>query len=152
MFFSLSLRSVLGHSLDVLVCLCVYACKTTQLLKIVETLFITLFSVLFCHSPKRSAIQLAIGMCSNAYVSIFSRNILQLIFIFIMTDIGPTEFGTYVFPKWADALGWILGSCTLLPFVVAILYHLLIKKTVSVIWWYASSAVIHTSSMFTSTC
>jgi solute carrier family 6 amino acid transporter-like protein 5/7/9/14 len=40
------------------------------------------------------------------------------VFIFILTDIGPTQFRGYVFPFWADVLGWMFGTATLVPFVV----------------------------------
>lgn len=47
-----------------------------------------------------------------------------------MMDIGPTKFGDYVFPYWADALGWTIGASTIIPFVVFLLYRL-IKGPVS---------------------
>jgi hypothetical protein len=40
------------------------------------------------------------------------------IHIFILVGIGPTQFRGYVFPWWADAIGWMLGSATLAPFVI----------------------------------
>jgi solute carrier family 6 amino acid transporter-like protein 5/7/9/14 len=40
------------------------------------------------------------------------------IFIFILTGIGPTQFRGYVFPVWADILGWMFGLSTLMPFIV----------------------------------
>lgn len=40
------------------------------------------------------------------------------VFIFILTDLGATQFRGYVFPWWADVLGWMFGLTTLLPFVV----------------------------------
>jgi solute carrier family 6 (neurotransmitter transporter, glycine) member 5/9 len=43
---------------------------------------------------------------------------LLAIFIFILTDLSPTEFGDYVFPVWADVLGYMFGLATLTPFVV----------------------------------
>lgn len=45
--------------------------------------------------------------------------------MFVMSDIGPTEFGDYVFPDWADFLGWMIGTSTLLPFVIFVIYR----------WW-----------------
>lgn len=48
----------------------------------------------------------------------------QGVFIFTMTDIGRTQFGDYVFPAWADAFGWFLGSCTLIPFPIFAVYQL----------------------------
>lgn len=47
-----------------------------------------------------------------------------------MTDIGPTEFAGYEFPRWADSLGWLMGASTLAPFVFFLIYHL-IKGPVS---------------------
>jgi solute carrier family 6 amino acid transporter-like protein 5/7/9/14 len=40
------------------------------------------------------------------------------VFVFILTDLGATEFRDYVFPVWADILGWMFGLATLVPFVV----------------------------------
>lgn len=40
------------------------------------------------------------------------------VFIFILTDLGATEFRDYVFPLGADIGGWMLGLTTLIPFVV----------------------------------
>jgi solute carrier family 6 (neurotransmitter transporter, glycine) member 5/9 len=47
------------------------------------------------------------------------------IFIFILTDLGSTEFRGYVFPVWADTLGWLFGLSTLLPFVFYAIYMLI---------------------------
>lgn len=40
------------------------------------------------------------------------------VFIFILTDLGPTELRNYVFPYWADLLGWAVGFSTLVPFII----------------------------------
>lgn len=48
-----------------------------------------------------------------------------------MTAIGPTEFGDYVFPYWADLLGWLIGASTLVPFFIVLAYRLF-KGTVSI--------------------
>lgn len=40
------------------------------------------------------------------------------IHIFILTGIGPTQFRGYIFPWWADMIGWMLGASTLAPFVI----------------------------------
>lgn len=50
------------------------------------------------------------------------------IFIFILTDLGSTEFRGYVFPWWADTIGWILGLTTLLPFVIFSIVSLVKSK------------------------
>jgi len=50
------------------------------------------------------------------------------IFIFILTDLGSTEFRDYVFPVWADTLGWMFGLSTLLPFVLFGAYSLITTK------------------------
>lgn len=47
------------------------------------------------------------------------------VFFFAMTDIKPTEFGDYVFPAWADGLGWAMGASTLVPFAVLLVYRLI---------------------------
>lgn len=48
-----------------------------------------------------------------------------------MTAITPTEFNDYVFPVWADALGWIMGASTLAPFPIFVAYRLYKKDPVS---------------------
>ncbi|KAL7035960.1 hypothetical protein ACKWTF_008639 [Chironomus riparius] len=50
------------------------------------------------------------------------------IFIFILTDLGSTKFRDYVFPVWADTLGWMFGLSTLLPFVLFGAYTLVTTK------------------------
>lgn len=55
----------------------------------------------------------------------------QAIFIYTMTDITPTEYNGYVFPWWADMLGWMMGASTLLPFLVGIAYRYFKDKPVS---------------------
>lgn len=55
----------------------------------------------------------------------------QAVFVFVMTAIGPTEFGDYVFPYWADLLGWLMGASTLVPFFAVLTYRL-IKERVSI--------------------
>lgn len=48
----------------------------------------------------------------------------QAVFVFVMTGIKPTQFDEYIFPKWADVLGWMVGASTLLPFVCFVIYGL----------------------------
>lgn len=50
------------------------------------------------------------------------------IFIFILTDLGSTEFRGVVFPIWADVIGWMFGLSTLLPFVIYAIYILIKTK------------------------
>lgn len=40
------------------------------------------------------------------------------IFVFILYGAKPMKFREYVFPLWADILGWIFGASTLIPFFV----------------------------------
>jgi hypothetical protein len=40
------------------------------------------------------------------------------IFVFILTGAKQTQFREYVFPLWADVLGWLFGASTLVPFIV----------------------------------
>lgn len=51
-------------------------------------------------------------------------------FVFILTDLGATKFGDYIFPQWADSLGWMMGASTLAPFVVFVAMHLIRKPKV----------------------
>lgn len=44
--------------------------------------------------------------------------VLITIFIFILTDLSPTQFRGYVFPWWADVIGYMFGLMTLIPFIV----------------------------------
>ncbi|CRL02312.1 CLUMA_CG015093, isoform A [Clunio marinus] len=50
---------------------------------------------------------------------------LTAIFIFMMTDLQSTVFREYVFPKWADAMGYVFGLITLVPFVVFFIIELI---------------------------
>jgi predicted Na+-dependent transporter len=52
------------------------------------------------------------------------------LFIFTLTDIGPTKLRDYVFPPWADAFGWFIGTATLVPFVIGAAYTLYKGKVV----------------------
>jgi len=51
------------------------------------------------------------------------------IFVFTLTDIGPTNYviygEEYPFPLWADTIGWLLGSATLLPFPCFLVYQII---------------------------
>ncbi|KAG4080393.1 hypothetical protein HA402_010461 [Bradysia odoriphaga] len=40
------------------------------------------------------------------------------IFVFSLTDLNPTEFRGYVFPEWADGIGYLFGLATLMPLIV----------------------------------
>lgn len=60
------------------------------------------------------------------------------IFVFTLTDIGPTYylvyFEEYKFPVWADAIGWLLGTATLLPFPCFLIYQIIKYRKVSEVW------------------
>lgn len=47
------------------------------------------------------------------------------IFIFVLTGITPTQFDDYIFPVWADVLGWMFGLSTLLPFIIFAIIELI---------------------------
>lgn len=51
--------------------------------------------------------------------------------MFVLKDTPHASFEDYIFPGWADALGWLVGASTLVPFVIGLAYHL-IKGEVSV--------------------
>lgn len=53
-----------------------------------------------------------------------------------MTAITPTEFNGYVFPVWADALGWIMGASTLAPFPIFVAYRLYKRDPVSFLLYF----------------
>lgn len=54
---------------------------------------------------------------------------LVAIFIFILTDLSPTQFRGYVFPWWADLIGYLFGFATLVPFITFGIIELLkVKK------------------------
>lgn len=50
--------------------------------------------------------------------------------MFVLATTAPTNLGGYLFPAWADSLGWLVGTSTLTPFVIGVAYHL-IKGDVS---------------------
>ncbi|XP_031640366.1 sodium- and chloride-dependent GABA transporter 1-like isoform X2 [Contarinia nasturtii] len=54
-----------------------------------------------------------------------------IVFIFTVLTMGQTEFNGYMFPQWADALGWMVGLSTLLPFFSFIGYYLLKGRSLS---------------------
>lgn len=66
------------------------------------------------------------GMKFNIFVRLYWKSVWLVItpigsvavFIFILTGIEATELRGYVFPFWADAIGWSFGLATLVPFIV----------------------------------
>lgn len=76
------------------------------------------------------------GMKFNCILKIYWKSVWLVItpigsvavFIFILTDIGATEFRGHVFPMFADVLGWIFGLATLLPFFVSATIQLTKRK------------------------
>ncbi len=50
--------------------------------------------------------------------------IVVAIFVFSLTDLSPTVFRDYVFPEWADILGYMFGLVTLMPLIVLIVVQL----------------------------
>ncbi|CAG9759976.1 unnamed protein product [Ceutorhynchus assimilis] len=52
------------------------------------------------------------------------------IFLFQMIYYIPASYGDYVFPLWADALGWLIGISTLVPFFALLVYVLIRKEHV----------------------
>lgn len=63
-------------------------------------------------------------------MNFYSLHVQQAVFIFVLKDTHQASFGDYIFPTWADALGWMVGASTLAPFVVMLAYHLF-KREVS---------------------
>lgn len=59
----------------------------------------------------------------------FSR--VQAVFAFVMTDLGATKFGDYIFPQWADSMGWMMGASTLAPFVIFVVVNLIRQPKVN---------------------
>lgn len=35
-----------------------------------------------------------------------------------MSTMTPATYEDYIFPKWADSLGWMMGLSTLVPFFI----------------------------------
>lgn len=52
------------------------------------------------------------------------------VFVFSLTDLSPTVFRNYVFPEWADTMGYMIGLITLTPFIGFAVIHLvtIVKK------------------------
>lgn len=50
--------------------------------------------------------------------------IVGAIFVFNLTDLSPTVFRNYIFPEWADIIGYMFGLTTLMPFIVFTIIHL----------------------------
>lgn len=59
----------------------------------------------------------------NCCMKMYDLIVKQAVFIFVMTAIGPTQFGDYIFPEWADIFGWMIGASTLAPFVIFVIYR-----------------------------
>jgi solute carrier family 6 (neurotransmitter transporter, glycine) member 5/9 len=76
------------------------------------------------------------GMKFNKFVTIYWKSVWIVVtpigslavFIFILTDLGSTEFRDYVFPLWADIFGWMFGLATLVPFVIFAIIELVKSK------------------------
>ncbi|XP_066255367.1 sodium- and chloride-dependent glycine transporter 1-like [Euwallacea similis] len=49
------------------------------------------------------------------------------IFVFQMVYYSPASYEDYVFPLWADAIGWMIGISTLLPFFI-LGFHVILKR------------------------
>lgn len=45
------------------------------------------------------------------------------VFIFVVTNLGTTSFRDYIFPIWADTIGWIIGTTTILPLFLVGVYQ-----------------------------
>lgn len=50
--------------------------------------------------------------------------LLAAVFVFMLTDLAPTEFRGYEFPVWADIMGYMFGLATLTPFIIFASIHL----------------------------
>lgn len=42
------------------------------------------------------------------------------VFAYTLTDMTELKYGEYVFPVWADLMGWAVGFATLLPLIISI--------------------------------
>lgn len=49
---------------------------------------------------------------------------LAAVFIFMLTDLQPSQFRGYVYPVWAEIMGYMFGLATLVPFIVFATIHL----------------------------
>ncbi|XP_069668655.1 sodium- and chloride-dependent glycine transporter 2-like isoform X2 [Periplaneta americana] len=52
------------------------------------------------------------------------------VLIFTLYSFTPANFGSYIFPPWVDALGWLLGIASLVPLPTFALYRLVRGKEV----------------------
>ena len=44
--------------------------------------------------------------------------------MFTFVDYERSTYGDYLFPIWADALGWILACCVIAPIFIGMAYRL----------------------------
>lgn len=51
--------------------------------------------------------------------------VVMAIFVFSLTDFSPTVFRDYVFPQWADTMGYFFGLITLVPLFVFVVKQLI---------------------------
>lgn len=54
----------------------------------------------------------------------FSCNLFQGVFIFQMANFTRASYEEYLFPLWADSLGWLMGISTMAPFFIFAVYVL----------------------------
>lgn len=55
---------------------------------------------------------------------VVSPVVVVAIFVFSLTNFSPTVFRGYVFPEWADIMGYMFGLITLMPLIVFIVLQL----------------------------
>ena len=48
----------------------------------------------------------------------------QFIFVFTFVDYEASTYGKYLYPGWADALGWILACVVIAPIFIGMGYRL----------------------------
>ena len=68
------------------------------------------YSNLFAMYPVLSAKQTA-GIPQKCVLS--GSCVFQFIFVFAMIDYGPPEYGSYLYPQWAQLLGWLTSASIL---------------------------------------
>lgn len=49
---------------------------------------------------------------------------LQFIFIFMLVDYSPSKYGDYLYPRWADGVGWLFALSSIIFIPLTMVYKL----------------------------
>lgn len=50
--------------------------------------------------------------------------VFQIILLFAWIDYSPVQYGSYSYPEWAEALGWLMSFVSVIFIPIAMLYKI----------------------------